>query len=122
MPLKGTYCRPRTRRTGTYGFTQTSIYAEATNVMKAILGYSKACKKYSGEQEEKLKQKIMNIANKVDEVEKKSPEFSDHCRTFREIMQTAFWVFVVIYRRFSLPPSSCSKGLSSLRTSGLSNS
>ena len=72
----------------------TSLYQEATNVTKAVLGFSKICKKYSGEQEEKLKQKIMDIAKNIDSIEKENPDFSDHCRTFREVMQTAFWVFV----------------------------
>lgn len=86
--------------------------------MKAILGYSKTCKKYAPEQEEKLKQKIMDISKKIDDLEKKSPDFSDHCRTFREIMQTAFWVFVVTVLRFSLLLNFCSKDQSSLQIFG----
>ena len=63
--------------------------------MEFILGFSRVCKKYSKEQEDVLKQKIIDIAKKIDEVDKKSPDFSDHCRTFRDAMQTTFWVFVV---------------------------
>lgn len=51
---------------------KTSIYKEATDVMKMILGYSKVCKKFSQDQEEQLKQKIMDISKKIDDVEKKN--------------------------------------------------
>jgi len=36
----------------------------------------------------------MNISKEIDEIDKKSPDYSDHCRTFREILQTTLWVFV----------------------------
>lgn len=98
--------------------SRTSIYAAGAKVMKDILGYSKTSKKFSPAQEEKLKTKIMVIGKEIDEVDKKSPEFSDHCRTFREIMQTAFWVFVVPLPRSSPLPSSCSRAASSQPISG----
>jgi hypothetical protein len=70
--------------------------------MKAIVGFSKICPKYTPDQEEKIKQKIVNIANKIDEVEKENRDYSEHCKAFREIMQTTLWVFVVTVALYSL--------------------
>jgi hypothetical protein len=75
---------------------KTTCYRDSAQVMKAILGFSKVCPKYTPEQEEKLKQKIINISKQIDEIEKKFPDFHEHCKAFREIMQTTFWVFVVV--------------------------
>jgi hypothetical protein len=36
--------------------------------MKSIVGFSKVCPKFTPEQEEKLKQKIMNVAKKIDDL------------------------------------------------------
>ena len=78
--------------------------------MKDIMGYSKVCKKFTPDQEEKLKTKIMVITKDIDQVEKKNRDFSDHCRTFREIMQTAFWVFVVNFKTIQPAPEFLFKG------------
>ena len=43
--------------------------------MKSIVGFSKICPKFTPEQEEKLKQKIMDVTKKIDILEKKSPDF-----------------------------------------------
>ena len=86
--------------------------------MKSIISYSTICPKYSPEQEEKLKQKIMTIANQIDQIDNKHPDFRDHCKCFREVMQTVFWVFVVRIGSCSLPPSSSSREPSNPLTSG----
>ena len=49
----------------------------------------------------------MNIAKKLDDVEKKNGDFHDHCKAFREVMQTVFWVFVVMIWRYSLLHNFC---------------
>ena len=51
--------------------------------MKAILGFSKVCPKYTPEQEEGLKKKIMDIGKKIDDLEKNHHDFSEHCKCFR---------------------------------------
>ena len=86
--------------------------------MKSIISYSTICPKYSPEQEEKLKQKIMNFAKQIDEIDNKHPDFRDHCKCFREVMQTIFWVFVVSTCSCSLLRSSSSREPSSQLTSG----
>ena len=87
--------------------------------MKSILGYSKVCPKFTPEQEEKLKQKIMNVAKKLDDLEKRSPDFHEHCHAFREVMQTTFWVFVVTFSLCSQLQNFYSKEQSNLQTFGL---
>lgn len=87
--------------------------------MKSILGYSKICPKFAPEQEEKLKQKIMNVAKKLDDLEKRKPDFHEHCHAFREVMQTTFWVFVVEYSLCSQLHNFYLKDQSSLLIFGL---
>lgn len=65
--------------------------------MESILGFSRVCKKYSPGQEDILKQKVMDYANKIDDLDKKYPDYRDHCRTFKDALQTVFWVFVVSF-------------------------
>jgi|688.fasta_scaffold1209056_1 hypothetical protein len=63
--------------------------------MKQILGFSTSCKKYSPQQEEKLKQMFMDLSKQTEDFEKKNVEYIDHSRTIRELISVTFWVFVV---------------------------
>jgi hypothetical protein len=63
--------------------------------MKQILGFSTSNKKYSPQQEEKLKQKFMDLSKQTEDLERKNAEHIDHCRTIRELVSVTFWVFVV---------------------------
>jgi hypothetical protein len=63
--------------------------------MKQILGFSTSSKKYSPQQEEKLKQKFLDLSKQTEDLEKKVLEYIDHCRTIRELISVTFWVFVV---------------------------
>ena len=69
--------------------------------MKQILGFSTSSKKYSPQQEEKLKQKFLDLSKQTEDLEKKSLEYIDHCRTIRELISVTFWVFVVNYLQYS---------------------
>ncbi len=68
MSGEGQICGSWTLWFGTSSITKTSIYKEVTDMMKTILGYSKTSKKFSSVQEEKLKQKLMDISKKIDDV------------------------------------------------------
>jgi hypothetical protein len=72
-----------------------NIFASAVHYMKQILGFSASCKKYSAQQEEKLKQKFMDLSKQTEDFEKKNIEYIDHSRTIRELLSVTFWVFVV---------------------------
>ena len=65
--------------------------------MKSIMAYSLFCKKFSPEQEEKLKQKFYALSKETEGIEKGNLEFIDHTRAVRELISTTFWVFVVLY-------------------------
>jgi hypothetical protein len=69
--------------------------------MKQILGFSTSNKKFSPQQEEKLKQKFMDLSKQTEDLERKGVEYIDHCRTIRELLSVTFWVFVVDHLLFS---------------------
>ena len=48
-----------------------------------MIGYSKVCPKFTAEEEDKLKQKIMGISKKIDAVENGNRDFQEHCKAFR---------------------------------------
>ena len=51
--------------------------------MKQILGFSVSNKKFTPQQEEKLKQKFMDLSKQTEDVEKKSADHIDHSRAIR---------------------------------------
>ena len=62
---------------------KTTIFSTASHYMKQILGFSTTSKKFSPQQEEKLKQKFMDLSKQTEDVEKKSIEHIDHSRAIR---------------------------------------
>lgn len=63
--------------------------------MKSILSYSQVCKKYTPQQQEKLKNIFINLSNvDIEAIIKKNPKFIDHCKAVKEILSATFWVFV----------------------------
>lgn len=62
---------------------KTTIFGTAARYMKQILGFSTSSKKFTPQQEEKLKQKFMDLSKQTEDVEKKSVDHIDHSRAIR---------------------------------------